>query len=109
MSLPAPRVRVARAFVKDITIVGMEPGVYGVQVSEARGVETSHLVRIPDTFGAEIGVPDVEPERLLRETFAFLLDREPSTAILQEFSLDDVDRYFPEYRTEIANRVGATS
>jgi hypothetical protein len=93
--------------VKDITIVGMEPGVYGVQITEAQGVETSHVVTVPEQFGEEIGLPDVEHERLLRETFAFLLDREPATAIMQEFSLFDVDRNFDDYRSEIASRVSA--
>ncbi|HEX7168416.1 MAG TPA: hypothetical protein VF230_15660 [Acidimicrobiales bacterium] len=92
---------------KDINIVGMEPGVFGVQVTEAQGVETSHRVTVPDDFGIEIGVPELDLELLVRETFAFLLEREPATSILQEFSLDEIDRYFPDYREEIAARVTA--
>ena len=92
---------------KDITIVDMEPGVFGVQVTEAKGVETSHRVRVPDDFGIEIGVPEVDPQLLIRETFSFLLDREPATSILQEFSLDEIDGYFPDYRSEIASRLSA--
>lgn len=90
---------------KDITIVGMEPNMYGVQLIEAPGVETSHRVRVPEGFAGALGVADVDAELLVRETFAFLLEREPATSILQEFSLEDVERYFPEYRDEITARV----
>ena len=37
----------------------------------------------------------------MRASFLFLLDREPATSVLAEFSLDLIPRYFPEYRNEI--------
>lgn len=45
-------------------------------------------------------------ERLVRETFDFLLEREPRTAILSSFDLSVVGRYFPEYPDEIRRRMG---
>jgi hypothetical protein len=49
------------------------------------------------------GTPDVE--RLVDETFAFLLEREPASSILRAFDLTVVSRYFPEYDEEIAHRL----
>jgi len=48
----------------------------------------------------------VDRELIVRETLAFLLEREPPTSILDEFSLDDVAGYFPEYYEELRRRVG---
>jgi hypothetical protein len=44
-------------------------------------------------------------ERLVRESFVFLLEREPASSILSRFSLQDIARYFPEYGEEIARRL----
>jgi hypothetical protein len=46
-----------------------------------------------------------DPERLVRETFAFLLEREPRSSILARFELSVVARYFPEYPAEIRRRL----
>jgi hypothetical protein len=44
-------------------------------------------------------------ERLVHETFAFLLEREPRASILATFDLTVVGRYFPAYEAEIARRL----
>lgn len=44
-------------------------------------------------------------ERLVRETFVFLLEREPRGSILPTFDLSVVRRYFPEYDDEIRHRM----
>jgi hypothetical protein len=44
-------------------------------------------------------------DRLVRETFVFLLEREPRTAILSAFDLSVVTRYFPEYPSVIRLRL----
>jgi hypothetical protein len=46
-----------------------------------------------------------EVERLVSETFAFLLECEPVGSILPTFDLTVVARYFPEYPTEIRRRL----
>ena len=41
-----------------------------------------------------------DPEKalpLIEESFLFLLDREPNTAIFDAFSLVEIGRYFPDY------------
>jgi hypothetical protein len=44
-------------------------------------------------------------ERLVYETFAFLLEREPKESILRSFDLTVVSRYFPEFEAEIRSRL----
>jgi hypothetical protein len=89
----------------DVEIIDLEPEHFEVRVTEGSST-TSHRVRLaPDLLG-DLGLGDVEPERLLRETFAFLLDRESASEIMSEFSLDDVARFFPEFYDELRNRVG---
>jgi hypothetical protein len=51
------------------------------------------------------GSRDADVERLVSETFAFLLEREPVSSILSSFDLTVVTRYFPEYPTEIRLRL----
>jgi hypothetical protein len=80
-------------------------------------------VTVTDCRGAstfDVSVPPVGPillsvlpnpgfrdiERLVRETFAFLLEREPRTSILARFDLPVVERYFPEYPVEMRRRLG---
>ena len=47
----------------------------------------------------------VDVERLVRATFAFLLEREPKESILRRFDLTVVERYFPEFPGEIRRRL----
>lgn len=53
--------------------------------------------------------PGAEPEALVRESFVFLLEREPRESILRSFELPVIARYFSEYTTEIARRLRAGS
>ena len=41
----------------------------------------------------------------MRESFEFLLEREPASAILPVFSLDVIPNYFPEYKDELPGRL----
>ena len=85
-------------------VVAMAPGEYGVEVEEGNGT-TGHKVRLPPTFLDDLLLTDADEERIVRETFGFLLEREPATSILPEFSLDDVSRYFPEFPEELQRRL----
>ena len=73
--------------------------IYDVVVEDERG-STSHEVTVwPSDI--ERYAPGALPEDLLEASFAFLLDREPKEAILKRFELPVIERYFPEYRTQI--------
>jgi hypothetical protein len=54
-------------------------------------------------LAAARGAADVE--RLLVETFDFLLEREPASAILRTFDLSVVASYFPEFEAEMTQRL----
>jgi len=87
----------------EIAIRSLGAQEFDVEVRDG-GRATAHRVTVPPGFVDGLGV-QTDPERLVRESFAFLLEREPSTSILRRFSLDDISRYFPEYRQEIARRL----
>ena len=44
-------------------------------------------------------------EELLRASFQFLLEQEPSTSILPSFDLPVIGRYFPDYERQIHDRL----
>ena len=46
-----------------------------------------------------------EVQRLVYETMAFLLEREPKESILRAFDITVVGRYFPEFEHEIRSRL----
>ena len=88
----------------EVKITSMAPGQFGVELEE--GYEhTGHVVTVPEDFVLDLGLPDTEPERIVRESFQFLLEREPPGSILREFSLSDITRYFPEYPDELRRRL----
>jgi hypothetical protein len=60
---------------------------------------SEHRVTVPARFG------DEDLERVVRASFEFLLEREPASSILSEFSLDVIGRYFPEYEDELPRRL----
>jgi hypothetical protein len=79
-----------------------------VVVSDERGA-SSYEVGIPAAgpFLASL-LPDPgfdDAERLVRETFAFLLEREPRSSILARFDLPVVERYFPDYPADMRRRL----
>lgn len=79
----------------DIAIAPAGERCYLVTVDGA----SRHRVSVPARFGNE------DVERVVRVSFEFLLEREPASAILPEFSLDVIGRYFPEYETELPRRL----
>jgi hypothetical protein len=88
----------------DISIDRLAPREFRVQVREA-GRETTHQVTVPERLGEGLELRDDDLERVVRESFRFLLERERATSILARFSLGDISRYFPEYRDELARRL----
>jgi len=66
-----------------------------VEVSDATGT-THHTVRVTrqDFNRWRRGR---SAEELVRDSFGFLLEREPKESILKEFDLSVIQRYFPDY------------
>jgi hypothetical protein len=86
-----------------VRVMKKEPDVYEVEVAAAQ--PTLHCITA--------GVGDVEcltggkanAERLIEESFRFLLERESNTSILRSFRITDISSYFPEYEREIRRRL----
>ena len=78
---------------------------FRVEVSEGRS-RTHHRVTLRRDQQLRYG-GDAPAERLLLESFRFLLEREPKESILQVFELDAISGYFPEYPAEIRKRLSA--
>lgn len=77
---------------------------YRVEVRDDSG-SSRHRVTAPPEEVEELGAAD-RPEELLEESFRFLLEREPRSAILSSFDLPTITSYFPEYPDEIRRRMG---
>jgi hypothetical protein len=76
--------------VTDIAVTRTGPGEFKVVVDGTHSYE----------------VTGADDENLVRESFVFLLEREPPSSILKRFSLDVISGYFPEYPEEIRRRLG---
>lgn len=97
-----------------INITPMAPGEFGVEVTEGYDT-TGHRVQVSEDFleslfvgPADVGTDGQDAdlvERLVRESFEFLLEREPANAIRPEFDLEEIASYFPEYPEEIRRRL----
>lgn len=89
----------------EIALHALGGGRFRVEVRGDAGV-TTHEVTVPDQLRNGPHLGDEDPERVVRESFHFLLEREPASSILGRFSLDDISRYFPEFPSEIERRLG---
>jgi hypothetical protein len=73
-------------------------------VTVKAGVTTHHRVRVSKQ-DVERFAGGASVEKLLQESFRFLLERESNTSILPSFDLPLIGRYFPEYDAEIKRRL----
>jgi len=77
-----------------------------VRVGDDAGA-THHDVRVRQADLGHFSFEETEPETLVRESFRFLLEREPRESILPRFELTVIARYFPDYPIAIRRRLGA--
>jgi hypothetical protein len=91
----------------DITVTELGDHRYGVEISGGESARSSHIVTVPQELLDDLQLTEGDASRLVWESFQFLLEREKPTEILREFSLDEIERYFPGYRSEILPRVTA--
>ena len=90
--------------VADMTLTSVGPREFDVRLHE-RGGDTSHRVTVPEDLIEELQLPEDDLETVVRESFEFLLEREPASSIMSEFSLDVISGYFPEYPQELSRRL----
>ncbi len=58
-------------------------------------------VFLNDAYWQKLTNGKFSKEELIKKSFEFLLDREPVSSILQEFPLQLIQRYFPEFEEKI--------
>jgi hypothetical protein len=88
----------------EIQVRAVGEDVWLVQVREGAS-STQHRVTARADERQRLGA-SVAPDELIRESFRFLLEREPKESILARFDLTVIGRYFPEYPDEIKRRLG---
>ncbi len=77
---------------------------YRVTVSEG-SERTVHTVTLRPDYHRRLTAGRVSAEELVRRSFEFLLEHEPKEAILEQFELPVIGRYFPEYEKQIKARL----
>ncbi len=65
---------------------------------------TQHMVEV-DRVTLDDLAPGATPEELVRESFAYLLEREPRESIMRAFELPIIARFFGDYPDEISRRL----
>jgi len=108
MEVYRQRVRMEEATIMaeiDVQTTEKEDGYeFRVTVREASS-ETRHRVTLNKSDYEDLVGGKASPEELVRESFRFLLEREPKESILGSFDLLVINRYFPEYRARIVERL----
>jgi hypothetical protein len=64
----------------------------------------SYKVSVSDSDAHGLA-PQSPAREVVRESFVFLLEREPPGSILGSFDISVIERYFPGYRKEITRRL----
>jgi hypothetical protein len=85
----------------DISVTKIDDARYRVEVSEGGG-RTVHDVTA-DREQVERYGGGASGEALVEASFRFLLDREPKEAILRDFALPVIERYFGDYPRKIGS------
>ena len=68
--------------------------------------ESRHQVTLLPEYHRKLCGGTITQEWVIVQSFKFLLEREPNTAILERFDLEDINSYFPEFEAEIMARLG---
>ena len=76
---------------------------YRVRVRDDTG-SSEHMVTATESQLRDLGATGRARE-LLEESFRFLLEREPRSAIMSTFDLPTISRFFPSYPDEIRERL----
>jgi hypothetical protein len=88
----------------DIAITPRENDTFEITITDSGTQRSAHRVTVPPDMLERYGAGS-SAEDLLRESFAFLLEREPPESILRSFTIDVIERYFPDYPQEIRKRL----
>ena len=82
-----------------IDVDEISPGLYDVVVDSfttARSFRVTFSVETYEYLGA-----GRTREEFIRDSFRFLLEREPKESILEEFNIEEIKKYYPEFEDKI--------
>ena len=86
-----------------VSVARVREHTYSVVVADGGGRSVHEVTARP--ADVERYAPGARAERLIEASFVFLLEREPKEAILSRFDLPAIERYFPDYPSEIRRRL----
>lgn len=79
----------------EIIIEEIDISTFSVRLIAA--MPTQHQVTVNLSYALSLTASKISTQQLLKNSFEFLLAREPNTSILRQFDLSVINRYFPEY------------
>lgn len=82
-----------------IDVDQVSPGLYDVVVDSFTSARSFRVTLKEDTYRAF--AKGRTQEEFIRDSFRFLLAREPKEDILESFDISDIATYFPEFPNEI--------
>mgnify|MGYP001810245538 CR=1 FL=1 len=86
----------------DVQVIAVSDFQYEVTVTDRS--TTSHLVTVQPAYAQQLTLGKIPTADLVKQSFIFLLAREPNTSILRQFDLSVIAHYFPEYEQKIAQQ-----
>lgn len=86
----------------DVQVVAVSDLQFEVTVTDRS--TTSHLVTVQAAYAQQLTLGKISTAELVKQSFVFLLAREPNTSILRQFDLSVIAHYFPEYEQQIAKK-----
>lgn len=88
-----------------IVIHPLGPERFAAEVREGT-VVTHHQVAMHDELLDELGLLDVEPGEVVRQTVEFLLERENAASLWEDFPVEQVADRYPGFYDELLQRLG---
>lgn len=83
----------------EINVIEINESAYRVTVVDK--TTTSHEVTVQVEYAFKLTAGKISNTALVKNSFEFLLAREPNTSILRSFDLSVIARYFPDYENTI--------
>ena len=79
---------------------------WNCEVAVGAGADvTRHDVAVSQSALQSLALGSDDPQPLVEASIAFLLERESKHSILRSFEIGEIQRYFPDYATEIKRRL----
>jgi len=80
---------------KTLNINKIDDHCYEVIIS--KDVTTRHLIHLNNNSYLKYSNNSITREQLVKKAFLFLLSKEKNTSILEEFDIEDIENFFPEF------------